>query len=393
MILPEVTFLPASYLCIVTIPSLQLDLVPVSEWLPAHWKKLLIAGPCGAESEDQLMDTAKQLATGGHISLLRAGVWKPRTRPGAFEGRGEEALQWLNRMRKETGLPFTVEVANAEHVELAMKYNTDVLWVGARTTGNPFSVQEIADAVKGTNIPVLVKNPLNADVQLWIGALERFNRNGITKLGAIHRGFHSAVKTEYRNRPMWEIPIALKAANEHLPVICDPSHICGRRDILLTVAQKALDLNMDGLMLEVHRDPATALSDASQQLTPALFEEMLTKLVVRESSTADADFSHVLSTLRQVIDGIDEEIIQAISRRMDVVNRIGVHKRDHGVTILQFDRWMEILQSRVAAGESLGLDKELLVELCQLLHKASIRKQTSVMNRSAENGMSQEQKD
>lgn len=363
-------------------PTLSLDLIPLSEWLPAKWKKVVIAGPCGAESEDQLLDTARQLAKGNHVSLLRAGVWKPRTRPGAFEGYGEEALKWLHTMREETGLPFTVEVANAEHVELALKYKTDVLWVGARTTVNPFSVQEIADAVKGTDVPVLVKNPLNADIQLWMGALERFNRNGIKKLGAIHRGFHSTVKTQYRNRPLWEIAIALKSANKDLPVICDPSHICGRRDILLQVAQKALDLNMDGLMIEVHRDPATALSDAAQQLTPVLFEEMLAKLIVRESSTDDEDFSHRLTSLRQVIDGIDEEIIQALGRRMDVVNRIGEYKRDHGITILQLDRWLDILQSRVAAGESLGIDKDVLVELCQLLHKASIRRQTEVMNRS-----------
>lgn len=363
-----------------TIPSLQLDLEPISTWLPARWEKLLIAGPCGAESEDQLLDTAKQLAASNHVSLLRAGVWKPRTRPGAFEGNGETALKWLQTMRAETGLPYTVEVANTEHVELALKYKTDVLWIGARTTVNPFSVQEIADAVKGTGVPVLVKNPLNADVQLWIGALERFNRAGIKKLGAIHRGFHHAVKTQYRNQPLWEIPIALKAANKNLPLICDPSHICGRRDILQQVAQKALDLNFDGLMMEVHRDPATALSDAAQQLTPALFEEMLAKLVVRESSTNDSEFEITLASLRQVIDGIDEEIIQAFARRMDVVNRIGEYKRDHHVTILQLDRWLEILQTRVAAGESLGIDKDVVVELCQLLHKASIRRQTEVMN-------------
>lgn len=360
--------------------SLSLDLVPIAGWLPARWKKLVIAGPCGAESEDQLMDTARQLASGNHVSLLRAGVWKPRTRPGAFEGNGEEALKWLQTMRRETGLPFTVEVANTDHVELALKYGTDVLWIGARTTVNPFSVQEIADAVKGTDIPVLVKNPLNADIQLWMGALERFNRNGIRKLGAIHRGFHSAVKTQYRNRPLWEIPIALKSANKDLPVICDPSHICGRRDILQQVSQKALDLNMDGLMIEVHRDPATALSDAAQQLTPALFEELLAKLVVRESTTDDEDFSHMLTSLRQVIDGIDDEIVQALARRMEVVNRIGEYKRDHGITILQLDRWLEILQTRVVAGESLGVDKDVMVELCQLLHKASIKRQTDVMN-------------
>jgi chorismate mutase len=362
--------------------TLQLDLIPLHEWLPSRWIKPVIAGPCGAESEEQLLDTARQLAAGNHVSLLRAGVWKPRTRPGAFEGNGETALQWLSTMRKETALPFTVEVANAEHVELALKYGTDVLWIGARTTVNPFSVQEIADALKGVDVPVLVKNPLNADLQLWMGALERFNRNGIKKLGAIHRGFHHAVKTQYRNNPLWEIPIALKAANKNLPVFCDPSHICGRRDILQQVAQKALDLNMDGLMIEVHRDPATALSDAAQQLTPVLFEEMLARLVVRESSTNDTDFGHMLTSLRHVIDGIDEEIIQAFARRMEVVNRIGEYKRDHGITILQLDRWLEILHTRVAAGESLGVDKEVLIELCQLLHKASIKRQTDVMNAS-----------
>ena len=361
-------------------PTLSLDLIPLHSWLPAKWKKVIIAGPCGAESEDQLIDTARQLAKGGHVSLIRAGVWKPRTRPGAFEGNGENALKWLQSMRNETGLPFTVEVANAEHAELALKYKADVLWIGARTTVNPFSVQEIADAVKGTDIPVLVKNPVNADLQLWIGALERFNRNGIRKLGAIHRGFHTGVSSQYRNQPKWELPIALKAASPHLPVFCDPSHICGRRDLILPVAQKALDLNMDGLMIEVHRDPATALSDAAQQLTPQLFEDLLEKLIVRESTAEDAEFDHNLATLRQLIDGIDDEIIQALARRMEIISRIGAYKRDHQVTILQLDRWLEILQSRVVLGESLGIEKDVVVELCQLLHKASIRRQTEVMN-------------
>lgn len=363
-----------------TIASLSLDIIPIAEWLPSKWGKLIIAGPCGAESEDQLLDTAKQLAATNYVSLLRAGVWKPRTRPGAFEGNGENALRWLETMRKETGLPFTVEVANADHVELALKYGADVLWIGARTTVNPFSVQEIADALKGVDVPVLVKNPVNADLQLWIGALERFNRNGIKKLGAIHRGFHTGVASQYRNQPKWEIPIALKAACPQLPILCDPSHISGRRDLLLAVSQKALDLNMDGLMIEVHRDPATALSDAAQQLTPKLFEDLLAKLVVRESTTHDAEFDHNLATLRQLIDGIDDEIIQAIARRMEVITRIGEYKKEHHVTILQLERWMEILQTRVVTGEALGIDKDVLVELCQLLHKASIRKQTDVMN-------------
>ncbi len=360
--------------------QLNLDLIPLSEWLPSKWKKPVIAGPCGAESEEQLLDTARQLASGGHVSLFRAGVWKPRTRPGAFEGNGETALKWLSAMRTETGLPFTVEVANTEHAELALKYNTDVIWIGARTTVNPFSIQEIAEALKGTDVPVLVKNPVHADLQLWIGALERFNRAGIRKLGAIHRGFHTGVKTQYRNQPLWENAISLKSSCKDLPVFCDPSHICGRRDLISSVAQKALDLNMDGLMIEVHRDPATALSDAAQQLTPKLFEELLNKLVVREQSTQDTDFSEQLHSLRQVIDAIDEEIIQALAHRMQIIDKIGAHKRAHGITILQLDRWLEILQTRVAAGESLGLDKELVTELCQLLHKSSIRKQTTILN-------------
>lgn len=360
--------------------QLHLDLIPLSEWLPSKWKKPVIAGPCGAESEAQIIDTARQLAKQGTVSLFRAGVWKPRTRPGAFEGNGETALKWLSAMRDETGLPFTVEVANTEHAELALKYKTDVLWIGARTTVNPFSVQEIAEALKGTDVPVLVKNPVHADLQLWMGALERFNRAGIRKLGAIHRGFHTGVKTQYRNQPLWENAIALKSSCKELPVFCDPSHICGRRDLIASVAQKALDLNMDGLMIEVHRDPATALSDAAQQLTPQLFGELLGKLVVRDQTTTDSDFSEQLNSLRQVIDAIDDEIIQALAHRMEVINKIGAHKREHGITILQLDRWLEILQTRVAAGESLGLDKELVTELCQLLHKSSIRHQTKVLN-------------
>lgn len=368
-----------------SIPQLHLDILPLSTWLKSGKRKLLIAGPCGAESEDQVLETARAIAAIGKVSLFRAGVWKPRTRPGAFEGMGEEALKWLQQVKQETGLPVTVEVATTEHVELALKYGVDVLWIGARTTVNPFSVQDIADALKGVDIPVLVKNPVNADLPLWMGALERINRAGIKKLGAIHRGFHTAVKTQYRNAPMWELAIELKAACKALPVICDPSHISGRRDLIQDVAQRALDLDMDGLMIETHRDPATALSDAAQQLTPAMLDTLLGKLIIRDANIGDAGFEHMLSTLREVIDEIDQELIQAFSRRMQVVERIGEFKHDHGVTILQIDRWLEILRTRTAAGESLGLDKDLVVELCQLLHKASIRKQTEVMTKEENN--------
>jgi chorismate mutase len=362
-----------------SIPQLELDLLPLSTWLKSGRRKLIIAGPCGAETEDQVLETAKAISQNAKVSLFRSGVWKPRTRPGAFEGMGEDALKWLQTVKKDFGLPVTVEVANTEHVELALKYGVDVLWIGARTTVNPFSVQEIADALKGVDIPVLVKNPVNPDLQLWIGALERINRAGIKKLGAIHRGFHTAVKTQFRNAPMWELAIELKASCPSLPLICDPSHISGRRDLIAEVAQRALDLDMDGLMIETHRDPATALSDAAQQLTPAMLNELLEKLIVRDAYIGDAGFEHMLSTLREVIDEIDQELIQAFARRMQVVERIGEFKHDHGVTILQIDRWLEILRTRTSAGESLGLDRDLVVELCQLLHKASIRRQTEVM--------------
>ena len=368
-----------------SITPLHLDLLPLSTWLKSGKRKLIIAGPCGAESEEQVLETAKGIVSSGKVSLFRSGVWKPRSRPGSFEGKGEDALKWLNRVQNEIGLPVAVEVANAEHVELALKYGIDVLWIGARTTVNPFSVQEIADALKGVDIPILVKNPVNADLALWVGALERINRAGIKKLGAIHRGFHTSLHTQYRNAPMWEIAIELKATCPGLPLICDPSHISGRRDLIHDVAQRALDLDMDGLMIESHRDPQNALSDAEQQLTPSALNALLEKLVVRETSIGDAGFEHMLSTLREVIDEIDDEIIQALSRRMQVVERIGEFKHAHGVTILQIERWLEILRTRTEAGESLGMDKDIVVELCQLLHKASIRRQTEVMKREEEN--------
>jgi chorismate mutase len=367
------------------INPIHLDLLPLSTWLKSGRRKLIIAGPCGAESEEQVMETAKGIASNGKVSLFRSGVWKPRSRPGSFEGKGEDALKWLNRVQQEIGLPVAVEVANAEHVELALKYNIDVLWIGARTTVNPFSVQEIADALKGVDIPVLVKNPVNPDLVLWLGALERINRAGIKKMGAIHRGFHTSLQTQYRNAPMWEIAIELKATCPGLPLICDPSHISGRRDLIHDVAQRALDLDMDGLMIEAHRNPDQALSDAQQQLTPDALAHLLDKLVVRETSIGDAGFEHMLSTLREVIDEIDDEIIQALSRRMQVVERIGEFKHAHGVTILQIERWLDILKTRTAAAESMGIDQDIAIELCQLLHKASIRKQTEVMKAEEEN--------
>lgn len=360
---------------------IDLDLIPLNEWFPVTGKRFIIAGPCGAESEAQIMQTAKGVAATGKVTLFRAGIWKPRTRPGAFEGKGEEALPWLQAVQRETGLRTTVEVANAHHVEAALKYGVDVLWIGARTTVNPFSVQEIADALKGVDVPVLVKNPVHPDLQLWAGALERVNKAGIKKLAAIHRGFHSGVKTRYRNAPLWELPVDLRASCPELPILCDLSHICGRRDILREVAQQALDLDMDGLMIETHITPDAALSDAQQQITPAQLDDLLKQLVIRDASSGSDQFRDELAALRKVIDGIDEEIVQALARRLSVVEKIGEYKKEHGVTILQIDRWLEILRTRTAAAQALDIDKETIADLCRLLHKASIRRQNDVMGK------------
>lgn len=358
-----------------------LEIHPLSHWFPMRWAKALIGGPCGAESYEQVMTTARALAASGKVSVFRAGVWKPRTRPGAFEGKGEEALRWLQDVKKETGLLTTVEVATAAHAELALQYGIDILWIGARTTVNPFSVQDIADVLQGTDVPVLVKNPVNPDLHLWLGALERMNRAGVKKLGAIHRGFSTSIKTQYRNAPLWEIPIELKGLCPELPLFCDPSHIGGQRAFLHDIAQRALDLHYDGLMIESHPDPATAWSDADQQVTPAAFDELIDSLIVREAQSGDTGFTYMLSTLRQVIDEIDDELLRALARRMEVVERIGEYKKGHNVTILQIQRWLEIVKSRTATGLQLGLEEETILELCQLLHKASIKRQTEVMRK------------
>lgn len=358
----------------------RLHISPLSEWLPGRPLPLVISGPCGAETEEQVMETARALAATGKVSIFRAGIWKPRTRPNSFEGVGSVGLQWLKRVKKETGLLTTVEVANAGHVEEALKAGVDILWIGARTTVNPFTVQEIADALQGTNVPVMVKNPVNPDLQLWIGALERINNAGITKLIAIHRGFSSFEKTRYRNAPQWEIPIALKSEFPELPVVCDPSHICGRTDIIRETAQKALDLDMAGLMIESHPDPAAALSDAKQQVTPQDLVALLSSLVVRKVSSQNQDFANQLEALRASIDDIDEEILMHLTKRMDLIGQIGEYKRNNGVTILQLERWLEILHTRTASGVLKGLDEEFIRKVCQLLHEESIRLQTEVMN-------------
>ncbi len=360
--------------------KLYLNIQPLSSWLQISAGPLLIAGPCSAETEEQLLATAHLLAKTGKVAVLRAGIWKPRTRPGEFEGIGSIGLQWLKRAKEETGLPTAVEVATAKHVEEALKAEVDILWIGARSTVNPFTVQEIADALKGTDIPVMVKNPVNPDLSLWCGALERINNAGITKLAAIHRGFSSYEKTAFRNEPMWELAIQLKTLCPELPVINDPSHICGNRELIQYVAQKALDLDMQGLMIESHLDPSIAWTDAKQQLTPSALSELMTLLTLRKPESRDKEFSDKLAWLRENIDKIDDQIIQKMAERMQIVQKIGEYKRDNGVTILQVNRWDEIMNKRGAFASALNLNLNFTAKLLELIHSESIRKQTEIMN-------------
>jgi chorismate mutase len=350
-------------------------------WLPALKQPMLISGPCGAESLEQLHLTAKGLKAIDAVSLFRAGVWKPRTRPNAFEGKGEEALKWLKNIQQEFGFLITVEVANAHHVELALKYGIDVLWIGARTTVNPFSVQEIADALKGVQIPVMVKNPIHADLQLWIGAIERIYNTGNHNIAAIHRGFHFYGKTKYRNKPLWQLPIELRTLFPDLPIICDPSHISGNRELIPQVAQKALDLGMNGLMIESHYNPSIALSDAAQQFTPEDLNLLLQRLVIRNTTVGSYEQKNKLDELRKIIDEIDDDIINALKKRIQVIEQIGTYKKEHNIAIFQLQRWQEILRTRGQWADKMGLSRQHIEKLCQLLHEESIRIQNGLMNR------------
>lgn len=350
-------------------------------WLPSTSQPLIISGPCGAESPEQLTQTARGLKALGNIALFRAGVWKPRTRPNAFEGRGEEALKWLKEIKQEFGFKITVEVANAQHTELALKHGIDVLWIGARSTVNPFSVQEIADVLKGVKIPVMVKNPIHADLQLWIGAIERVYNTGISDIAAIHRGFHFYGKTKYRNKPMWQLPIELRTLFPDLPIICDPSHISGNRELIPQLAQKALDLGMNGLMIESHYQPEIALSDASQQLSPRQLGELISKLVVRRNHTGIDEPNSKLLALRNMIDEIDDEVLNALKKRIQVIEEIGAYKKQHNITIFQLERWQQILRTRGQWADKLGLSRQHVEKICQLLHEESIRIQNALMNK------------
>lgn len=342
-------------------------------------RPILIAGPCSAETEEQVLATARGLKDQG-VDLFRAGIWKPRTRPGAFEGIGTQGLKWLKRVKIETGLPVTTEVANAQHVYDCLKFGIDVLWIGARTTVNPFSVQEIADALEGTDIPVLVKNPVNPDYKLWVGALERLHKAGLRRVAAIHRGFSSYGDSKYRNVPRWQMAIDLMQEFPDLEVICDISHICGRRDILAETAQKSYDLNFDGLMVEVHPTPDQAWSDAAQQVTPERFGEMTRALVRRAVTTDDPDFLASMENSRSAIDDIDEEIIHLIAQRMHLVKEIGAIKKDKNIAVLQPERFRALREALQKRGEKNELSPEFIAMFLEAIHQESINQQEQILN-------------
>ena len=338
-------------------------------------RPIVIAGPCSAESEEQVIETAKGLASKG-IKIFRAGIWKPRTKPGGFEGIGVIGLPWLKRVKEETGMYVTTEVATKDHVFEALKAGIDMLWIGARTSANPFAVQEIADALKGVDIPVLIKNPVNPDLELWIGAFQRLYNAGIRRLGAIHRGFSSYDKKIYRNLPLWHIPIELRRRMPDLPIFCDPSHIGGKRELIAPLCQQAMDLNFDGLMIESHRDPDAAWSDAFQQITPDVLDYVLNLLVIRDSTQT----TESLAELRRQIDGIDEQILELLAKRMRVSREIGVYKKEHNMPILQSPRYSEILENRSDMGKQMELNPEFIREMLKEIHEESVRQQMIIMN-------------
>lgn len=345
-------------------------------------RPLIISGPCSAETEPQVLETAQRLAATGKVDMLRAGIWKPRTKPGMFEGIGTKGLAWLQHARQVTGLPFTVEVATAKQLEDALHFEVDVVWIGARTTANPFSMQEVADALRGVAIPVLIKNPINPDLDLWMGAVERIARAGITQIGLIHRGFSTYGNTEYRNAPMWHLAIEIKRRYPDMLMLNDPSHICGRRDSLQEVAQRAVDLDFDGLMIESHFDPDNAWSDAQQQVTPEVLKEMLDHIIWRKDDVNSAAYHAALEKFRLQINHLDDELLQILSQRMKVAEQIGVYKRDNNITILQTARWNEILDRAFAKGDKLGLSKEFLSKYVNAVHMESINHQQKILDDS-----------
>ena len=340
---------------------------------------LVIAGPCSAETEDQVLKIAHDLKD-TDVSVYRAGIWKPRTRPGMFEGVGAIGLKWLDKVKKETGLLTATEVANSSHVKLALEYDIDILWIGARSTVSPFIVQEIADALKVTDKIVLVKNPVNPDLALWLGGIERLYSANIKKLGVIHRGFSTYEKSKYRNNPEWQLPIELQNRFPDIPLICDPSHIAGRRDILQDISQTALDLNFDGLMIETHIDPDNAWSDAAQQITPSVLVKMMNDLKIRTLTSEEADYKNQLNTLRTQIDVIDHGLLETLGKRMKVAVSIGKLKKKKNVAVLQTKRWNEILGNMILEGEKKGLSEEFVLRMFKAIHQESINNQEKVIN-------------
>lgn len=338
-------------------------------------RPIVIAGPCSAETEEQVMTTAKQLSEKG-IKIFRAGIWKPRTRPGAFEGIGSAGLPWLKRVKAEYGMYVSTEVATAKHVSEAIKYGIDILWIGARTSANPFAMQEIADALAGSDMPVLIKNPVNPDLDLWIGGIERLYLAGVRKLGVIHRGFSSSDKKIYRNMPMWHIPIELRRRfGNNLPMFCDPSHIGGKRELIASISQQAMDLNFDGLIIESHCDPDCAWSDKDQQVTPDILDYILNLLVIRDITQT----TESLSELRKQIDEMDDQLLEVLAKRMRISREIGTYKKEHNIQILQTARYSEILEGRINQATSFGIDGECMKKILEAIHEESVRQQMEVM--------------
>lgn len=354
---------------------MELELQPLN--LPGVDGKrpIVIAGPCSAETEEQVMNTAKQLADKGY-RIFRAGVWKPRTKPGGFEGNGEKALPWLKRVKDELGMLVTTEVATPEHVEMALKYGIDMLWIGARTCANPFAMQSLADALHGVDIPVLVKNPVNPDIELWIGGMERINQAGIRRLAAVHRGFSSYDKKIYRNLPMWQVPIELRRRIPSIPIFCDPSHIGGRRELIAPLSQQAMDLGFEGLMIESHCDPDSSWSDASQQVTPDVLDYILDLLVIRDEHVT----TEGIVELRKQIDALDNELMELLAKRMRVCREIGQYKKEHNMTILQPARYNEIMEKRGVQGSLCGMDESFVKFVFEAVHQESVRQQMDIIN-------------
>lgn len=355
---------------------MEIDLLPLN--LPGIEEKrpLVIAGPCSAETEEQVMETATKLFVKG-IKIFRAGIWKPRTKPGGFEGIGEQGLPWMKRVKEEFGMLTATEVATPAHIELALKHDIDILWIGARTVVNPFAMQEIADALQGKDIPVLVKNPVNPDIELWIGGLQRLNDAGIKRLAVIHRGFSSYDKRIYRNLPMWHIPIELRRRIPHLPIFGDPSHIGGRRELIAPLCQQAMDLGFEGLIVESHCNPDKAWSDAAQQVTPDVLDFILDKLTIRKS----AEITESLDALRKQIDECDNALLELLVKRMRISREIGTYKKEHNMTIVQTARYSEILDKRGAQGSLCGMNSDFIRDMFELIHEESISQQAEVMNK------------